>query len=68
MPEPDVIERHNCRQLDAAATRLVELGQAAVGKNPFGTLTLRLEWRLGVLTRLTVNEEFSELTPTPGAG
>lgn len=66
MPD-DPIQAHNAAKLDEAAALLVRFGQLAVGKNPFGTLTLRLEWRSGVLIRRTINEEHTELTPTPGA-
>ncbi len=67
MPETDAIETHNLAKLDEAASLLVRCGKQAVGKNPFGTLTIRLEWKAGVLIRRTFNEEHSELTPTPGA-
>lgn len=58
---PDRIDEHNAAQIDRARATLVGLLARAVTEKQHGSLTLRIEWRNHLLSRLVTTEEESAL-------
>lgn len=57
----DDIDRHNRAKIDMATETLVGLAARAVRAVPTGSLTIKLEWRNHLLSRLVTNEEVSQM-------
>lgn len=59
--EPNELTEHNRRYIDKAAKEFVELATRAVTEKPYGSLSLRFEWRSTAANRYVLTEEQSEM-------